>query len=311
MIGKTNNGFAPIGPYIVTSDLVGDPNSLKIECLVNGAVRQSSNTNDMVFNCAQIVSYASKLFALEAGDIIFTGTPEGVIAGYPKDKQVWLKPGERLVTRIEKLGNLEFALSCKPIGRANPLLPAGKGRGDSPSATQDKSVANLRGSAADVREWDCTCRVTWRLLSKARDEERCGTPAFRARSGRPPCQSMCDIADRLFRLRFQFGGAGRLGAQRLQRAFEHADLRREHAEKHRDLLRQDEDGGKGFNVQVARPVGVVFDIDPDKAQGGFARGQRGERIPVAVAGAAPRRAQAYDRPLGCGVGRWRNQRGHA
>jgi len=51
-------------------------------------VRQSSNTNDMVFNCAQIVSYASKLFTLEAGDIIFTGTPEGVISGYPKKKQV-------------------------------------------------------------------------------------------------------------------------------------------------------------------------------------------------------------------------------
>ena len=111
MIGKTNNGFAPIGPYLVTADLVGDPNTLKIECLVNGGVRQSSNTNDMVFNCAQIISYASKLFTLESGDIIFTGTPEGVIAGYAKDKQVWLKPGDKLVTRIEKLGNLEFALT--------------------------------------------------------------------------------------------------------------------------------------------------------------------------------------------------------
>jgi 2-keto-4-pentenoate hydratase/2-oxohepta-3-ene-1,7-dioic acid hydratase in catechol pathway len=111
MIGKTNDGFAPIGPYIVTADLVGDPNALKIECLVNGDVRQSSNTNDMVFNCAQIISYASKLFTLEPGDIIFTGTPEGVISGYPKDKQVWLKPGDKLVTRIEKLGALEFALT--------------------------------------------------------------------------------------------------------------------------------------------------------------------------------------------------------
>ena len=110
MIGKTNDGFAPVGPYIVTADLVGNPNALKIECLVNGEVRQSSNTSDMVFNCAQIVSYASKLFTLEPGDIIFTGTPEGVISGYPKDKQVWLKPGDKLVTRIEKLGDLEFAL---------------------------------------------------------------------------------------------------------------------------------------------------------------------------------------------------------
>ena len=110
MIGKTNDGFAPIGPYIVTADLVGDPNALKIECLVNGDIRQSPNTNDMVFNCAQIISYASKLFTLEPGDIIFTGTPEGVISGYPQDKQVWLKPGDKLVTRIDKLGALEFTL---------------------------------------------------------------------------------------------------------------------------------------------------------------------------------------------------------
>jgi len=111
MIGKTNDGFAPIGPYIFTADLVGNPNQLKIEQYVNGEVRQSSNTNDMVFNCAQIVSYTSKIFTLEPGDIIFTGTPEGVISGYPKEKQVWLKPGDKLETRIEKLGNLKFTLT--------------------------------------------------------------------------------------------------------------------------------------------------------------------------------------------------------
>ena len=111
MIGKTNDGFGPIGPYVVTSDLVGDPNQLKIEQYVNGEVRQSSNTNDMVFNCAQIVSYTSKIFTLEPGDVIFTGTPEGVISGYPKEKQAWLKPGDTLETRIEKLGNLKFKLA--------------------------------------------------------------------------------------------------------------------------------------------------------------------------------------------------------
>jgi 2-keto-4-pentenoate hydratase/2-oxohepta-3-ene-1,7-dioic acid hydratase in catechol pathway len=110
MIGKNSDGFGPVGPYAVCADLVGDAGQLKIECLVNGEVRQSSNTSDLVFNCAQIVSYTSKLFTLEAGDIIFTGTPEGVISGYPKDKQVWLKPGDKLVTRIEKLGDLAFTL---------------------------------------------------------------------------------------------------------------------------------------------------------------------------------------------------------
>ena len=110
MIGKTMDGSGLVGPYLVASDLVGDPNNLKIEGLVNGEVRQSSNTSDMVFNCAQIVSYTSKLMTLEPGDIIYTGTPEGVISGYPKDKQVWLKPGDKLATRIEKLGTLEFSL---------------------------------------------------------------------------------------------------------------------------------------------------------------------------------------------------------
>ena len=110
MIGKACDGFAPLGPYLVTADLVSNPGNLKIECRVNGEVRQSSNTSDLVFNCAQIVSYASKLMTLEPGDVIFTGTPEGVIAGYPKDKQVWLKPGDKITTTIEKLGELRFSL---------------------------------------------------------------------------------------------------------------------------------------------------------------------------------------------------------
>jgi len=91
MLGKSLDGFAPVGPYLVGADVVGNADALKIECRVNGEVRQSSNTSDMVFNCAQLVSYISKYFTLKPGDIIFTGTPEGVIAGYPKDRQVWLK----------------------------------------------------------------------------------------------------------------------------------------------------------------------------------------------------------------------------
>jgi 2-keto-4-pentenoate hydratase/2-oxohepta-3-ene-1,7-dioic acid hydratase in catechol pathway len=110
MIGKTFDGSGLIGPYIVTADQV-DPNNLKIEGTVNGEVRQSSNTSDLVFNCAQIVSYTSKLMTLEPGDLIYTGTPEGVISGYPKEKQVWLKPGDKLTTTIEKLGELRFTLS--------------------------------------------------------------------------------------------------------------------------------------------------------------------------------------------------------
>ncbi len=111
MIGKTCDGFAPIGPYLLTADQIPNPNNLKIESIVNGEVRQSSNTNDMIFNCAQLVSYTSKLMTLEPGDIIFTGTPEGVIIGYPRERRVWLKPGDEVTTRIEKLGELKFSLT--------------------------------------------------------------------------------------------------------------------------------------------------------------------------------------------------------
>jgi 2-keto-4-pentenoate hydratase/2-oxohepta-3-ene-1,7-dioic acid hydratase in catechol pathway len=110
MLGKSLDGFAPIGPDLVTADLVPDPNALKLECRVNGELRQSSNTSDMVFGCRTLVSYISRYFTLKPGDIIFTGTPKGVIAGYPKDKQVWLKPGDRVTSTIERLGELEFAL---------------------------------------------------------------------------------------------------------------------------------------------------------------------------------------------------------
>src|SRR5262245_55593214 len=110
MLGKTLDGAAPIGPWLVTADLA-DGDNLKIECRVNGEVRQSSNTNDMVFSCKQLVSYISKYMTLKPGDIIFTGTPEGVIAGKPKDQQVWLKAGDKITSSIEKLGELEFTLT--------------------------------------------------------------------------------------------------------------------------------------------------------------------------------------------------------
>jgi 2-keto-4-pentenoate hydratase/2-oxohepta-3-ene-1,7-dioic acid hydratase in catechol pathway len=110
MLGKTLDGSGPIGPWLVTADQI-DGDNLKIECRVNGKVVQSSNTSDMVFNTRQLVSYVSKYMTLKPGDIIFTGTPEGVIAGKPKDQQVWLKAGDKLVTSIEKLGDLEFTLT--------------------------------------------------------------------------------------------------------------------------------------------------------------------------------------------------------
>lgn len=111
MVGKTLDNFGPIGPYFVSSDVVGDASNLKIETHVNGEVRQSSNTGDMIFSPQQLIAYISTLWTLEPGDIIFSGTPSGVIAGMPKEKQLWLKAGDQVRSSIEKLGDLKFTLA--------------------------------------------------------------------------------------------------------------------------------------------------------------------------------------------------------
>jgi 2-keto-4-pentenoate hydratase/2-oxohepta-3-ene-1,7-dioic acid hydratase in catechol pathway len=112
LLGKTLDGFAPIGPYFVSADQVGDPNHLQLETRVNGELRQSSNTSDFIFPVQEVIAYLSRQFTLDPGDIIFTGTPEGVILGQPKEKQVWLKAGDRIECRIEKLGTLAFRLGA-------------------------------------------------------------------------------------------------------------------------------------------------------------------------------------------------------
>jgi 2-keto-4-pentenoate hydratase/2-oxohepta-3-ene-1,7-dioic acid hydratase in catechol pathway len=106
LLGKCLDGFNPIGPYLVTSEEVGNPNDLRIQAVVNGELRQNSNTADMIFNCKEIISYVTKYMTLKPGDLILTGTPEGVVFGYPMDKQIWLKSGDVVSIEIEKLGTL-------------------------------------------------------------------------------------------------------------------------------------------------------------------------------------------------------------
>ncbi|QJD82111.1 fumarylacetoacetate hydrolase family protein [Cohnella herbarum] len=106
MLGKCLDSFSPLGPYLVTADEIANPNDLTIKCIVNGEVRQNSNTSDMIFHCDEIVSYISQHMTLEPGDVILTGTPEGVVLGYPEDKQVYLKPGDVVTIEIEGLGSI-------------------------------------------------------------------------------------------------------------------------------------------------------------------------------------------------------------
>jgi 2-keto-4-pentenoate hydratase/2-oxohepta-3-ene-1,7-dioic acid hydratase in catechol pathway len=106
LLGKTCDGFCPIGPYLVSKEEVEDPNDLNIVSYVNGEIRQYSNTSDMIFSCEELISYISEHFTLQTGDIILTGTPEGVILGLPEEKRVWLKNGDVVKVEIEKLGIL-------------------------------------------------------------------------------------------------------------------------------------------------------------------------------------------------------------
>lgn len=104
LYGKALDGFSPIGPYLVTSDEVPNPQSLNLLCWLNGELRQNSNTEDMIFSVAELISDLSQIMTLEPGDLIYTGTPEGVILGM-EDKK-WLQPGDEIVCEVEGLGKL-------------------------------------------------------------------------------------------------------------------------------------------------------------------------------------------------------------
>lgn len=105
LIGKSLPGFAPAGPWIVTADEL-DPCHLDISCRRGEELVQNSNTSRMIFDIYTIVSYASKFILLEPGDLIFTGTPAGVIFGKEADQQNWLTAGEEVTVTIQHIGSL-------------------------------------------------------------------------------------------------------------------------------------------------------------------------------------------------------------
>ncbi|MBC7814084.1 MAG: fumarylacetoacetate hydrolase family protein [Burkholderiales bacterium] len=102
--GKSLDTFCPIGPYLVTKDEVTDPHNLSIKCTVSGEMLQDSNTSNLIFNIPQLISYCSRSFTLEAGDLIVTGTPPGV--GVARDPKRFLKDGDIVTVSVEGLGEL-------------------------------------------------------------------------------------------------------------------------------------------------------------------------------------------------------------
>ncbi len=112
LIGKSADKFGPVGPCIVTKDSI-DGGNMPIRLWCNGELRQDSNTNDLIFDIPTLVSYISEYITMKPGDIIFTGTCAGVIAGMKvdPDKKPWLKAGDEVVIEIEGIGKLRNVMA--------------------------------------------------------------------------------------------------------------------------------------------------------------------------------------------------------
>lgn len=109
MMGKSFDTHAPIGPWIVTRDEIGDPHRLEVKSFVNGEIRQRSNTRHLVFNVFDQIAYLSRAMTLEPGDVIFTGTPGGV--GAAMKPPAFLKAGDCVRVEIEGIGFIENVIT--------------------------------------------------------------------------------------------------------------------------------------------------------------------------------------------------------
>lgn len=109
--GKSLDTFCPLGPWIVTKDEIEDPQQLPIGCEVNGQRLQNSNTSEMIFSVQALIAFCSRAFTLEPGDLILTGTPDGV--GVFRDPKIFLKNGDEVVVSIEGIGSISN--TCRVI----------------------------------------------------------------------------------------------------------------------------------------------------------------------------------------------------
>ena len=100
--GKSADSFGPLGPWLVTADEVDDPQNMRLWTRVNGEARQDGNTSDMVFGFAQLIAYVTEFVSLRPGDVLTTGSPHGVAAGFDPPK--WLQPGDVVEMGIDGLG---------------------------------------------------------------------------------------------------------------------------------------------------------------------------------------------------------------
>ena len=114
-LGKSFDTHGPMGPWIVTSDEIGDPHNLNIKTWVDDELRQDSNTKHMIFNCYEMVEYLSKALTLEPGDVIATGTPSGV--GVKMKPRGYMKPGQTVKIELEEIGTLSNPVIEEPASQ--------------------------------------------------------------------------------------------------------------------------------------------------------------------------------------------------
>lgn len=106
---KSMDGFCPMGPWLVTRDEIQDPQSLELNCHVNGRLMQNASTADMLFPVSQLIEYVSGFITLEPGDVIATGTPAGI--GAFRDPPQWLQPGDHIRMAISRIGVFEHQIA--------------------------------------------------------------------------------------------------------------------------------------------------------------------------------------------------------
>ena len=117
-MGKSFDTHGPMGPWIVTPDELGDPHDLRLRTWVNGELRQDARTDDMIFDCFEMVEHLSSAFTLEPGDVISTGTPAGV--GVAMNPPRFLRAGDLVRIEIEGIGGLENPVVDEPAGGSAP-----------------------------------------------------------------------------------------------------------------------------------------------------------------------------------------------
>ena len=104
---KSFDTFCPLGPWLVTADEIPDPDNVPLSISVNGEVKQKSNTSHLIYDCRKLIEWGSTFYTFYPGDVLFTGTPEGVSP---------VKPGDTMVARIDPIGEMTVAVRAHKAG---------------------------------------------------------------------------------------------------------------------------------------------------------------------------------------------------